>query len=420
MSLRRAVFFIVAALSCSVAVAQANWQPATLVTTDGRTQQGRVDDRNWLQHFGEIRWRSSGETTPRVIPLDDVDRLTVGDRRYLIRTVSIDQGPRDVRRLTARSRHERETVRAALLTLVDGPLGLYEYFDRRSNSHFFLSERGGEPEWLPFARYRAYDAYERAGHQQNNGYRGRLAAALDACPGIATEVRQLAYERSALLGLFERYYNCGPQRPRFRYEPRRNALLFGPDLGLTQTTASYGRLPPDVFRFVGLTSVDLTAGAHLKYRFGGRTGAASLRLAAAYHQFNIARSRPADFGERIGGNRTLDNNYLAEERSLHFQLGPQFVFAPTRYPIFIESYIEYHRILRYTEFQFARTDGPPGEDIVGTPLDFSDRDALGLTLGFGVLAGRGSLSVRATAVRRAYDQLVLNLYRLTLWAGYDF
>lgn len=397
--------------------AQANWRVATVELTDGRILNGRVDDRNWAEHFSEIRWRQGGENAVQVLPLASLQRLTINDRRYLVREVTIDQSPRDTRFLTPRTQHRLETVRGALLILVEGPVSLYEYLDRRSNSHFFVAGNDGQPERLTHALYRTFDDYERYTHQEDNGFRGRLAMAMAACPRLKDQIRDLAYTREALMDLYEQYYNCGRQSSGYWYEPRKNALLFGPDLALVHTTPNYGKLPPELFRFTGLSSDDLMIGAHAKYRFGGRTGMATLRFGIAYHQFTINRETPP-VGSPAGVSTT--NSYFGEERSVHFQLGPQFVFVPTRYAIFIESYVEYHHILRYSELQSIREIGAAGTRVIGTPFDVRNEPAMGLTVGTGLMIGKATLSVRATAVRRNYEAFVLNLYRIRLGGSWDF
>lgn len=41
-----------------------------------------------------------------------------------------------------------------MLTLVEGPLSLYEFIDEESNRHFFISKNGKAPIYLDFGRYK--------------------------------------------------------------------------------------------------------------------------------------------------------------------------------------------------------------------------------------------------------------------------
>ena len=119
-------------------------------------------------------------------------------------------------------------------------------------------------------------------------------------------------------------------------------------------------------------------------------------------------------------NATAIFGYSARERSVHLQLGPQIVLVPTRYPVFLESTIEYHHILDYSEFQFRAVTNAVGTDLTGTPLAVRNQGALGLSIGTGIMVGNFSFSFRGTAVRRKYPDRVLNLYRVGLLGAYDF
>jgi len=112
--------------------------------------------------------------------------------------------------------------------------------------------------------------------------------------------------------------------------------------------------------------------------------------------------------------------YSSRERSVHFQLGPQVVLVPSRYPVFLESTVEYHHILDYNEFQFRTVNGPAGTAVTGTPLAVRNQPALGLSIGAGIMVGNFSFSLRGTAVRRKYPDRLVNVYRVGLLSSHDF
>ena len=414
----RHLLFLAFLLLSSVLAAQPNWHAGSVTTPDGVTRELRIDDRNWTYHFRNIRVRDLKGGDSRRISLDDLSGFVVNGRRYLVGDFPINAAPRDVRRLVERSEQRTETIRGALLVLVEGPLALYEYADARTNSHFYLGHPDGTLEYLNHNRYAMSDAYNRSGYQENNGFRGQLVRAMADCERMALELKTLPYRRDKILEVFERYYNCGRKRSGYWHEPEGNRWFFGFDLGAHLTTPRYGQLPDQTFRFTDLSSLNPTLGVHAKYRFGGRYGSVAIKLAAMYHQYGIERSTP-DPNAR-GENTTATFGYSARERSVHLQLGPQVVLVPTRYPVYLESTVEYHHVLDYSDFQFRSETSPLGTTVVGAPLAVRNQPALGLSIGAGIMAGRFSVSLRGTAVRRKYADRLVNVYRVGLLGAFDF
>jgi len=380
--------------------AQPNWRSGKITTISGDEKEVRIDDRNWTYHFKNIRVKYAKSNKAVRVSLADITAFTVNNRRYIVGDLPINTAPRDVRRLVSADQQQIETVRGALLVLVEGPLALYEYADARTNSHFYIGHPDGSLEYLNHNRYSMYDKYERAGYQENNGYRGQLVSVMEDCERMAFELRSLSYRRDEMLTAFEHYYNCGRKRSGYWHEPEGNKWFFGLDAGAHFTTPKYGELPDNTFRFTDLSSLDATFGVHGKYRFGGRYGSVSIKLAALYHQFSIERNAPNP--DVRSDNTTSFFGYSARERSIHFQLGPQVVLVPTRYPIFLESTIEYHHILTYNEFQFLARTTLQSTSVTGTPLAVRNQPALGLSIGTGIIIGNLSFSFRGTAVRRKY------------------
>lgn len=404
--------------ACCSLFAQSNWKSGGFYTHDSHLEEAKIDDRNWTYHFKNIRVKLTGSDKTVRIDLKDITSFRVGDRRYIVRDIEINAAPRDVRRLVSAEQQETETLRGALLLLVEGPLALYEYADARTNSHFFIGHPDGSLEYLSHKRYAMEDKYKRSGYQESNGYRGQLVQAMADCERMDYEIRILKYRRDEMLEVFENYYNCSRKISGYWHEPEGNTWFFGLDLGVYNTTPNYGKLPDNVLRFTDLSSLDPTFGVHAKYRFGGRYGSVSIKFAAMYHQFEIDDTA---FDEDVRGeNTTAIFGYSARERSVHLQLGPQIVLVPTRYPIFLESTIEYHHLISYNEFQFRAVTSPTETILSGTPLAIRNQGAMGLSIGAGIMMGHFSFSFRGTAVRRKYDDRLLNLYRVGLLGAYDF
>jgi hypothetical protein len=308
--------------------------------------------------------------------------------------------------------------RIALLVLVEGSVSLYEYSDERGNAHFFLRRIGQRLEYLDYGRYMVEAENGRTSYNETSPFRARLVSALSTCDRIREDILKANYRREALMDVFERYYNCGQERSGYWLTPEGGVWQFGPDLGMVKGNPTYGEIEDQIYPFRNLSSWGPAFGGHAKYRFAGRHGSVAVRLGIFYHSFNVSASAIDPEEEDLTTNATFQYGY--NERSLHFQLGPEVVLVRSRYPLFLETMAEYHRILDYQESRFL-TSTQNGQVVAdGVAYDFSNRDAFSLTAGAGIIAGQARLSFRVSATRRKYPTYVLNLYRLGFVGSIDF
>lgn len=400
------------------AQSQANWQAAEITLADGAERRGEIDDRRWSYRFDDFRFRSSPKEERSRIPLTDVQRFTVNGRRYEVADITFNASPRDLRQLLRQEDRAEQTVRAALLVLVEGPVSLYEYDDESGNAHFFFQQTGQSLIYLDFGRYELDAEDGRTIYNEVSSYRSQLITALASCDRIREDILRARYRREALLEVFERYYNCGQKRSGYWYTPDKGIWQVGPDLGMVKSNPTYGENDFPVYPFRNLVSWEPAFGGHAKYRFGGPHGSVAIRLGAWYHSFNVTASLPDP--EEADPVADATYNYLYNERGLHFQLGPEIVLVRSRYPIFLETMAEYHRVLSYQESRFLTRTVNGQTTAEGIAYDFSNRGAFSLSTGAGIVAGKARLSLRLSATRRKYDTFVLNLYRMGVVGSYDF
>lgn len=396
--------------------AQTNWRAGTITTVDGRTRNVDIDDRRWGFHFDRIRIRAGDGGTVTRLPVSELASFAVSNRRYVIRRITVNLAPRVINELVRREDAPRETLLAPLLVLQAGDPGLYEYNDRASNNHFFLGDAAGRLLPLRFGRYARGEVNSYIRYVTDNGFRRQLARTFADCPSVRDRTRKLRYDRRSLLRLFDLYSNCKLTVPTYRFANDPNVLSFGLDLGAVRTNPrlsdlDFGDAPrPDLIRFTPLL------GLSASYRFAGAEGAVALRAAALYHQY-----RREGTGE-VSISPPLFREFrevLLEERALQFQFGPQVTIVRTRYPIFVEPYVEFHYLLRYTDLRGTRRVFPNQEEVVEGDLTSRDGTGrLGLSLGVGVRAGDLTLSVRGGVSRGDYGPTGLTIYRLGALASY--
>ncbi len=398
--------------------AQPNWQSATLTLIDGMTLEGEVDDRHWGFHFDDLRFRTSAKSDRQRLPLNSLMRFEINGRRYEVREITFNASPREPSQLLRQEDRAEQQRTAALLVLVEGSVSLYEYADDRGNAHFFL-RRAGEPlRYLDYGRYKLEAYNGRTTYNEVNYFRSTLIGQLSGCERIRQDILQARYRRESLMDVFETYYNCGQQRSGYWLERESGIWQFGPDLGLVKGNPTYGDIEVPVFPFRRLAAWAPGLGAHAKYRFGGPHGSVAVRLGVWYHSFAVGATAPDPEEEDPAANANFQ--YLYNERSVHFQLGPEVILVRSRFPLFLESMAEYHRILDYQESRFLTRTVNGQTTADGVSYDFSNRGAFSLSLGAGIIAGQARLSLRGSATRRKYDTYLLNLYRLSVVGSVDF
>jgi len=398
--------------------AQSNWQPAAVKIKNGLKLVGHIDDRRWGFRIKYIRFRPA--TSQEVIryPIASLDNFSVGNRSYKVVDVAVNTSPRITRSLVRSERRTEEKSSKALMLLLSGPLSLYEYRDEESNSHFFVEEADQTLTYLEFAKYLVEERNSEFTYQEANTFRGTIRGIMDDCPKLRGEIAKAKYQKNALINLFKRYFSCTNDRADYELPPSEGGWTFGPDLGFLYSNPRYNLIDPAVIFFSGISSWDPIVGGHLRYRFSGLAADVAIRFGVQYHSFNIMQSKQNNRREIPSENNTLE--YFFNERSLHLQLGPEAILVRSRYPVFLETAIHYHRIFDYQESRFNQRISNGVATATGLAYDFSNTNAFSLSIGAGVIIGDGRITIMGSATRRAYDTYILNLYRFGFVGSYDF
>lgn len=405
-------------LAVSPVYAQSNWASATVVTSSGEEMSGYLESRPWNFRIRQLRFREQTEGATIKLQLADVRSFRIGERRYLVRDVTLNTSPRNPRALVSAEEATTKKLRVALLVLLEGPRSLYEYVDELTNRHYFTGGDDGSVIYLDFARFATEKRNSKTFYRESNVFRGVLMSLMKDCFRLRPEITRVAYTREALLELFDNYYRCAGDTPAYRLSREGGFWSVGVNAGIVRALPTYGEIERNIYPFTDLESIDPVFGAHLKYRFGGKHGTVALRLAGQYHSFSLTTSVPDPEEEDPGVASTFQYNY--SERAIHLQLGPEIILVRSRYPLYLETMAEYHRVLSYRESRFNRRLVNGQEEIDGLFYSFGDRGVLSLSAGFGMVIGNARLSLRGSASRRKYPTYVLNLYRVGLMGSYDF
>ena len=407
--------------------AQSNWQAATLTDRNGRSVQAQVDYRKWGFHFDYLRVRDREGEPVRRVKVADLISFTVGGRRYEIREVTVTTAPRVVKELVSREEAPTETLAAPLLVLREGKYDLYEYNDRASNNHYFVGTPDGQLQLLNYGLYAQTGTNSYTRYETDNSFRGQLGRMFSDCPGLVPLLKTLRYDRASLTRAFDRHVECSRSAHSYMLIPEGNVWSVGPELGVSMISPNPGNLA-ELRSYNPRRTLDVTFGAHVSTRFSGATGAVSLRAAVLYQQYSLNSTRRENL---VSENSFRDFTNSIEEQAVKIQFGPKVTIIRSRYPVFLEGYLEYAQVLRYSEVrseQLVLLGNQGDERSVGNFQEnfgrYSIAAGLGVNIGNWAVSARGNIGrsrfrkeTPGNGILEDYD---LVIYRAGLFASYSF
>ncbi|MCP9235899.1 hypothetical protein [Lewinella sp. JB7] len=360
---------------------QAGFEPGYVVLANGQRQAVDIYNADWVDNPTRIRYRTpDGETVTAGYDRIAEFGLTDGSLRYVAATVKIDASSD---RLAELSRSEEPVYReqqAFLELLIDGETDLL-YWEEGEIRRFFYRKGDEVPVQLIRRRYQRGDNIV-----EQDLYRGQLRSQVN-CEANDQSLRELAYDRRALVAYFKEYNAC--RGVEFAHSVRSYA---------TDRFRLYAR--PGLAYFFGNALVDNGFGGHadrpLEASYGVSLGVGTEIV------LPLANNRWAVFGElylqRINTLRdTLPNRTSSVRlRSLNLPLGVRrYVHLGQDRALFVE--VMGLLQLPWKSFAFI-TDGPHVRSYEAT-WNF------GLAAGLGLRSGRWMVEGRYT-----HDQDVLQTY----------
>ncbi|MDJ1499084.1 outer membrane beta-barrel protein [Xanthocytophaga agilis] len=193
--------------------AQKNYEPGYIVTTQGDTLKGYIDNKDWRKNPETIHFRKSidSDNTVEYKPAQLTSfYLKATNEQYVGAIVDMDQLPVTMDKLIEVATDAeffskvipiRDTV--FLRTLVSGVVNLYMYED--SKVHFFVQNKHAKIEELVFQRYILSNVRL---SRQYDGYKKQLTTYMTGCSTIEQSIGRSLYLESDLTRLFEKYNRC--------------------------------------------------------------------------------------------------------------------------------------------------------------------------------------------------------------------
>ena len=284
--------------------AQAFFETGYVVTLEGDTLRGQIDNQEWIRSPAKIRFRSSEAKPARTFTPHQLSAFYVSGELYERRAVRVDETPlRAGKFVEQRPSARRDTV--FLTAVVKGPLSLYAYQDERR--HFYLEDRTGIRELVHHQYLTLRDGAKYRITEERYKEQIAHAAALN-CSEV--EAESVSYRLSALEDFTEACNRRGtPGSVQFVRELHPTVLRHELLAGMSRTNLSVGEVDFSPSR-------TLMFGYALAFERGGTHGRRAFLLGLHYR--SIETQSPEQYGNVY--DMSIQAHYLRASVGYRYQI----------------------------------------------------------------------------------------------------
>ncbi len=214
MFIKYLVFLTVALfLSMSCVFSQTNFVVGSVVTIQGDTLKGYINNREWDISPTTIEFRREGNESVQVYTIKDIISFDVNSIKYLVAEVDIETSPYLIGRMDTIAVFSTAKAKVFLKQLVSGPKSLYRYAEKNDHPFFYINN-DGQFELLKHKRYFRYQLVTTHGYSakklilENKAYLAQVVRYLNDCMEVNRYLQYTRYDQKSLLQLFKLYYKC--------------------------------------------------------------------------------------------------------------------------------------------------------------------------------------------------------------------
>lgn len=287
--MKKPILFLAAVLLALASFSQ-NFQPATIVTINGKSVDGEINYRNWKKNPSKIQFRKQAAAISETYAVRDLKSFTVGGDSYVSAIVDVDYRSDNSRTLTNESNIivRRDTV--WLRVLVTGTKSLYYYFDIAD--HFYIP-KGETFELLRYKKYIAVTESDGNVYKYNREFVAQLTKYLEGCELFSSGPAKARYDADYLKGAFTRYFACKSETPGIVQARESEKLEFGVLAGVSNTNFKVNSSSPNLVMSVMSkikfsTSLNFAGGVFAEIVFPRQRGKVSLNNELTYSSYETS------------------------------------------------------------------------------------------------------------------------------------
>lgn len=212
-------------LSFHALSAQENYLPGFVITSKNDTILGTIDYRNWKRNPTTISFKRETDGLIFLFEPNQIKGFSVAQEYYESGRVQTEVSPERAGELSYEVEFMLDEEVVFLQALVTGNKSLYYLINKKGKDNFYI-KNGDKLDLLLYKQYARNVNYTRQ-VLINNKYIGQLSNYLGDCTDLQQRTNNVKYSQKELTKLFEAYYKCKNEQPRFKKNPDRATVQFG-------------------------------------------------------------------------------------------------------------------------------------------------------------------------------------------------
>ncbi|HMV09780.1 MAG TPA: outer membrane beta-barrel protein [Cyclobacteriaceae bacterium] len=205
--------------------AQENYLPGFVIASKGDTVRGTIDYRNWKRNPAAISFKRESDGLIFSYDPSQIRGFLVAQEYYESARVQTEVSPERTNELSYDVEFILEEEVAFLQALITGNKSLYYLVNKKGKDNFYI-KNGDKIDLLLYKQYARNVNYTRQ-VLINNKYIGQLSNYLGDCTGLQQKTNNVRYSQKELAKLFEAYYRCKTDQPKFKKNPDRAIVQLG-------------------------------------------------------------------------------------------------------------------------------------------------------------------------------------------------
>jgi hypothetical protein len=198
--------FLYALLAMTFVITQANsqtkFEAGYIIYNNGTRAECKILNKNWMKNPEVISYKLTDDGEVTKATFSDITEFGVGDLKYVVADVMIDQSSKEAERMTSSPDPIWVKERTFLKVLMEGEASLYHY-SRKGVERFLVSSKNNDS--IRQLVYKPYRATATA-ISYNKTYQAQLLAEV-SCPGLP-EVKDVDYTMVSLKRYFIKFNEC--------------------------------------------------------------------------------------------------------------------------------------------------------------------------------------------------------------------
>ncbi|MEM9990358.1 MAG: outer membrane beta-barrel protein [Bacteroidota bacterium] len=228
------ILLLTIALLPVVLFSQKNFVPAYVISLQGDTINGLIDDRNWDKNPTKITFKKSEQATEVRHDVMSIRGFAVGDEYYKQAILQVENSPRQVGRLAEDADLNLKQDTVFLRYLIAGTKSLLVHKSKAGTNNYYIPKA----DTFALLQYKRFIRNKLGIKKEakRKDYIVQLKNYLVDCEAVQSDILNLEYETPALLKVFERYYaHCATEESLTQLKKEKAKVQWGIVAGLTVT-----------------------------------------------------------------------------------------------------------------------------------------------------------------------------------------